>query len=446
MTEKTQIDFLWSKISEKAQKLIPQMTYSAYVEPIVPVDIVSRKIVLRTVSEMGADILMKKYADQLKEAVVQSGAGLTGFIFVVEGSQVYTLEAAEAEADDFEPLPIDKRFTFDSFVPGPSNKFVYAAAKAVAENPGTSFNPLFIYGSTGLGKTHLMHAIANEIRAKKPSLKVLYTTCEKFLNEVIDNMVTKNGGRDKDALFRAHYRNADVLLVDDIQFISKKIAVQEAFFHTFNELFAQNKQIIISSDRPPKEIAALEDRLRTRFEGGLTADIQPPDLETKIAILKRKALEKKCVLPEEVLEFLAKDSGSDVRTLEGRLTKLLFASKLHEEPISVKLARLALNESVPEEQETVTPEAIIKSVCSYYKVTKTELLGKNKKQEVVRARQICAYLMCEMLSLPLVNVGKLLSRDHATVIHSRNKIAEYIKLNDRVAKDVDDIKNIILKQ
>ncbi len=446
MTEKTQIDFIWKKISEKAQKLIPQMTYSTYVEPIVPVDIAGRKIVLRVVSEMGADILMKKYADQIKEAVVQSGAGLNGFIFVVDGSSVYTMENAAAEEDDFEPLPIDKRFTFDSFVPGPSNKFVYAAAKAVAENPGTSFNPLFIYGSTGLGKTHLMQAIANDIREKKPSLKVLYTTCEKFLNEVIDNMLTKNGGRDRDALFRAHYRNADVLLVDDIQFISKKIAVQEAFFHTFNELFAQNKQIIISSDRPPKEIAALEDRLRTRFEGGLTADIQPPDLETKIAILKRKALEKKCVLPEEVLEFLAKDSGTDVRTLEGRLTKLLFAAKLHEEPISLRLAKLALSEAVPEEQETVTPEAVIKSVCSYYKISKSDLLGKNKKQEIVRARQICAYLMCEMLSLPLVNVGKLLARDHATIIHSRDKIADFIKVNDRVAKDVDDIKNIILKQ
>ena len=446
MTEKTQIDFIWKKISEKAQKLIPQMTYSTYVEPIVPVDIAGRKIVLRVVSEMGADILMKKYADQIKEAVVQSGAGLNGFIFVVDGSSVYTMENAAAEEDDFEPLPIDKRFTFDSFVPGPSNTFVYAAAKAVAENPGTSFNPLFIYGSTGLGKTHLMQAIANDIREKKPSLKVLYTTCEKFLNEVIDNMLTKNGGRDRDALFRAHYRNADVLLVDDIQFISKKIAVQEAFFHTFNELFAQNKQIIISSDRPPKEIAALEDRLRTRFEGGLTADIQPPDLETKIAILKRKALEKKCVLPEEVLEFLAKDSGTDVRTLEGRLTKLLFAAKLHEEPISLRLAKLALSEAVPEEQETVTPEAVIKSVCSYYKISKSDLLGKNKKQEIVRARQICAYLMCEMLSLPLVNVGKLLARDHATIIHSRDKIADFIKVNDRVAKDVDDIKNIVLKQ
>jgi chromosomal replication initiator protein len=371
---------------------------------------------------------------------------LTGFAFVVDGSDIYTLENAVAEEDDFEPSPIDKRFTFDSFVPGSSNKFVYAAAKAVAETPGKAFNPLFIYGGTGLGKTHLMQAIANDIREKKPGMKVLYTTCEKFLNEVIDNMVGKNGGRDKDAAFRAHYRNVDVLLVDDIQFISKKIAVQESFFHTFNELFAQDKQIIISSDRPPKEISALEERLLTRFQGGLMAEIDPPDLETRIAILKRKALEKCCVIPEDVLEFLAKDAGMDVRTLEGRLNKLLFASKLHEEPISMKLARLALNESVPEEQETVTAESVIQSVCSYYKITKADLLGKNRKQEIARARQICAYLMCDMLSMPLVTVGKELDRDHATIIHARDKIAEYIKVNERIAKDVDDIRNIVLKQ
>lgn len=445
MTEKTQIDFLWKKIGEKIQKTIPQMTYAAFAEQLTPVDIVNRKLVLKADTELGAKTL-EKYAEQFKEAAIQANAGLTGVLFVVDGSDIYSVENVDGEEDDFEPLPIDKRFTFDSFVAGSSNKFVYAAAKAVAENPGTSFNPLFIYGNTGLGKTHLMQAIANDIRQKKSSMRVLYTTCEKFLNEVIDNMVAKTGGRDKDALFRAHYRNVDVLIVDDIQFISKKFAVQEAFFHTFNELFAQGKQIIISSDRPPKEISSLEDRLRTRFEGGLMAEIDPPDLETKIAILKRKALEKKCVLPEDVLEFLAKDSGMDVRTLEGRLTKLLFASKLHEEPISLKLARMALNESVPEEQETVTPEAVIKSVCAYYKITKADLLGKNKKQEIVRARQICSYLMCDMLSLPLVNVGKLLARDHATVIHSRNKVAENIKVNDRVAKDVDDIRNIILKK
>lgn len=444
MAELTQIDFLWKKIKEKLEKQVSMMTYVSYVENIEPVDLVNRKIVLKVVSDAGADALMKHYSAQIKEAVVQCNAGLNGFLFVVDGSEKYTQENLDME-DDFEPLPIDKKFTFDSFVAGSSNKFVYAAAKAVAENPGGSFNPLFIYGNTGLGKTHLMQAIANFIQINQPETKVLYTTCEKFINEVIDNMVSKNG-RDKEALFRARYRNVDVLIVDDIQFISKKTAVQEAFFHTFNELFAQNKQIIISSDRPPNEISVLEERLLTRFQGGLMAEIDPPDLETKIAILKRKAIDRKCVLPDDVLEFLAKDSGMDVRTLEGRLTKLLFASKLHEEPISLKLAKIALNESVPEEPESVTPDDVIDAVCSYYKLQKSDLLGKNKKQEVARARQICTYLMCDMLSLPLVMVGKLLQRDHATVIHSRNKVTEYLKVNDRIAKDVDDIRNIILKQ
>lgn len=447
MMDTTQIEFLWKKISEKAQRLIPQMTYSAYVKDLLPVDLVNRRIVLKASTDLVADTIMKKYPDEMKEAVVSTNSGLNGFILVVDDSDVYTLENASEEEDDFEPLPLDKRFTFDSFIAGSCNKFVYAAAKAVAENPGDSFNPLFIYGSTGLGKTHLMQAIANYIRDTRPTMKVLYTTCEKFLNEVIDNMVGKNGGRDKDAIFRNRYRSVDVLLVDDIQFISNKKAVQEAFFHTFNELFAQNKQIIISSDRPPHEIPQLEERLITRFQGGLMTEIDPPDLETKIAILKRKALEKKCVIPQDVLEFLAKDSGMDVRTLEGRLTKLLFASKLHEEPISVKLARLALNESVPEEQqETVTADDVMNAVCAYYKITKNDILGKNKKQEIARARQICTYLMCDMLSLPLVNVGKIVERDHATVIHSRNKITQLMKVNDRISKDVDDIKNSILKR
>lgn len=448
MTEKTQLDYLWEKISEKLEAVISPITYTTYVRDIVPDSISGRKIILKAVSEMGADTLMKKYADEIKQAVVDADVGLNGFVFIVEGSDVYSLERAQRESEDFDPLPVDKRYTFESFVPGPNNKLVYAAAKAVAENPGgsESFNPLFIYGETGLGKTHLMQAIANEIRAKKPSLKVLYTTCDKFTNEIIDNMITKNGGRDKDALFRAHYRSADVLLVDDIQFIAKKPATQEAFFHTFNELYAQNKQIVITSDRPPQEIATLMERLRNRFEGGLMADVQPPDLETKIAILKRKALERKCVLPDDVLAYLAKNSDSNVRTLEGRLNKLIFASKLHEEPFSMSLARTALNESVPEKQETVTPEKIIRSVCSYYKITKGELMSKDKRAEIVRARQICAYLMCDMLSLPLVNVGKSLNRDHSTVIHARDKIAKDVKVNDRVAKDVDDIRNVILKQ
>ena len=245
-----------------------------------------------------------------------------------------------------------------------------------------------------------------------------------------------------------HYRNVDVLMIDDVQFLKDKMRVQEEFFHTFNELSAQNKQIVLTSDRPPKEIATLEDRLRTRFEGGMIADVQPPDTETKIAILKRKALEKKCPMPEDVLEFLASNSGHDVRTLEGRLNKVLFASKLHEQPISLALAKLALNESVSEteEKEEITPKTIIDAVCSYYKQKKDDLLGKGKKADLVQARHVCAYLMCDMLTLPLDAIGKLLGRDHTTIMYSRDKMQKLIKLNDKIAKEVDDVRNIILKE
>lgn len=449
MTEKAQLDFIWKQIKERAQDLIVYYSFITFIDPLIPVDIINRRIILKAGSELAAGTIMKSHYDKLKEAITSVNVGLNDFKIIVDGSDEFTMEdATQLPEDTFEPTPIDAKFTFDSFVVGPSNKFVFAAAKAVAENPGISFNPLFIYGGTGLGKTHLMQAIANDIKLKKPSLKVLYTTCEKFLNEFIDNMVlSKNGARERDARFRAHYRNVDVLIIDDIQFLAKKLAVQEAFFHTFNELFSQQKQIVISSDCPPKEIAALEERLRTRFEGGLIVDVQPPDIETKIAILKRKALDKKCVIAEDVLEFLAKDSGNDVRTLEGRLTKVLFASKLHEEPISVELAKLALYESVAEEKEDVTTDTVIDSTCSYFNISKNDILGKNKRAEIVKARQICTYLMCEMLTIPLTNIGKTMGgRDHATVIYSRNKVAELVKVNDSIAKAVNDIKSMILKQ
>ena len=423
--------------------MIAPISYNHLIKDLEPVDITGRKIVLKATSDLNATSIINKFADKLREAIVKCNLGLSDFRLYVEGSDVYTLEAEEDAFESFQAAPINKQFTFDSFVVGPGNKLVYAAAKAVAENPGQTFNPLFIYGESGLGKTHLMHAIANDIAQKTPEKKVLYTTCENFLNEFIDSIAQKNGAR-----FRLHYRNVDVLMIDDVQFLKNKTQVQEEFFHTFNELSSQNKQIVLTSDRPPKEIATLEERLRTRFEGGMIADIQPPSPETKIAILKRKALDRKCSLPDDVLEFLAQNSGHDVRTLEGRLTKVIFASKLHEEPITLDLARLALNESVNEdsEEEDVTPEKIIAAVCSYFKQKKDDLLGKGKKADLAKARQICAYLLCEMLSLPLVSVGKLLDRDHTTIMYARDKMEKLEKLNDRVAKEIDDIKNIVLKK
>ena len=448
MAEKAQFEFLWKKIRERAEKTIHPLSYGMFIEPLVPVDVVNKKIVLKAGTEMAAAQIMKSYTKQLQDAIQTADVGLNGFHIVVDGSQTYTLNEEPDALEETESVALDARFTFDSFVVGPSNKFVYAAAKSVSETPGENFNPLYIYGGTGLGKTHLMQAIANEITAKKPSLKVLYTTSERFLNEFVDSIAKKSSGKDSEARFRNRYRNVDVLIIDDIQFWAGKYGVQEAFFHTFNDLVAQNKQIVISSDCPAKELTTLEERLRTRFEGGLIADIQPPDLETKIAILKRKALEKKCVIPNDVLAFLAKGSDNNVRTLEGRLNTVIFAGKLHEEPVTLRLAALALQESINcDEQEQMTPEAIIRATCSYYSVTKADLIGKNKRQDLVRARQVCTYLMCDILSLPLANVGKIMGgRDHTTVIYSRDKIAELMRINDAVQKAVNDIKGIVLKQ
>ena len=451
MAEKSQILFLWKQIRDKAEGVIPPVSFNTFIKDLEPVDVVNRRIILKAPTDLAANTIMKKHAVPLREAIAKSDLGISDFRLVVDGSDTYTEEEDEGLGDDFKPVPVNKNFTFDSFVVGSSNKFVYAAAKSVAEHPGESFNPLFIYGESGLGKTHLVQAIANYIAQKSPEKRVLYTTCENFLNEFIDSMISeKISSRDKGARFRLHYRNVDILMIDDIQFLAKKPGVQEEFFHTFNELSSQNKQIVLTSDRPPKEIATLEERLRTRFEGGLIADIQPPDLETKIAILKRKALERKCPMPDDVLEFLANDSGHDVRTLEGRLTKVLFASKLHEEPISLGLAKLALSESVSESgtsSEEITPDVIISSVCGYYKYKREDILGKGKKADLVKARQICAYLMCEMLSLPLISIGNVMGgRDHTTIMYSRDKIEELIRLNEKIAKEVDDIKNIVLKQ
>ena len=451
MTAKGNFDFLYNPIKEKMRELVSHINYTTFIEKLVPVDVDGRYIVLEAPTESFAKYITTTLADKMREAIAEAGVGIVDFRLKVEGADGYVYNGPEEEPKNFSaPANLDPKFTFESFVVGPNNEYVFAAARSVAEDPAGTYNPLFIYGGTGLGKTHLMQAIANKIVREKPFLKVIYITCEQFVNEIIDTMFTSRGAdtRDKSSKLRQHYRSADVLIVDDIQFIENKKAVQEEFFHTFNELVAKGKQIVISSDHSPKELAALEERLRTRFSGGLLFDILPPDYETKVAILKRKAFEKKCVVPDDVLNFLAKDSGDDVRTLEGRLTKVIFASRLREEPITVQLARNALSEAVSEDgNEEITPETVINAVTGFYHIEKSDIMGKSKKKEIVIPRQICCYLMCELLSLPLVSIGKELGgRDHTTMLYSRDKVEEMCRTNDRIAKDVDDIKNIILKK
>lgn len=450
MAEKGNLDFIYNPIKVKMRELVSLINYTTYIEKLEPIEIDGRFIVLQTPNETFAKYITGTLADKMREAIIKADVGLTDFRLKVEGGEGYAYNAPE-EADSYAPpANLDPKFTFDSFVVGKNNEFVHAAALSVANDPAGTYNPLFIYGGTGLGKTHLIQAIANKVVNEKPNLKVIYVTCEQFVNEIIDTMFTSRGpdARDRGNKLRQYYRNADVLIIDDIQFIENKKAVQEEFFHTFNELVSKGKQIVISSDHPPKELTALEERLRTRFSGGLLFDILPPNFETKIAILKRKSFEKKCLVPDDVLTFLAQDSGDDVRTLEGRLTKVIFASKLHEEPITIALARSALSEAVSEPgKEEITPENVLTAVAGYYRISKQDILGKSKKKELVIPRQICCYLMCELLSLPLISIGKVLGgRDHTTILYSRDKVDEMCRVNDKIAKDVDDIKNIILKK
>ena len=441
-------ELLWNNTLACLEKSISRITFSTFVEKLQPVDLDGSTLILRTESKIFASGTMR-VSNKLIEAFAAAKTGITDFTLYVGNSETPFYTSLKAE-DDAEVSNIEPKYTFDSFVVGESNRFAYAAAKAVSEDPGYSYNPLFIYGSSGLGKTHLVQAIANEIKNSKPNLKVMYATCEKFTNDLID--VIRQGKAYQSSafdVFRKRYRSVDVLIVDDVQFLSKKQSTQEEFFHTFNELYGNNKQIILTADCHPKEIELLEERLVTRFQGGMTAQILAPSIETKIAILQKKAEKSKYILSLDVATFLAENSDDDIRSLEGLLNKVIFASLLKEEPITLSLASEAINLAKPVEEagERITTDDIIKTTCDYFGVSVADVIGKKKNKELVEPRQICVYLMTELMNIPLVSIGQALGgRDHTTVIYARNKISELIKTNPKLAMQVNDLKNLILKK
>lgn len=316
---------------------------------------------------------------------------------------------------------LNPKYIFENFVTGSSNRFAHAAALAVAENPGRVYNPLFLYGGVGLGKTHLMHAIGNKIKKNNPSLKVLYISSEKFTNELINSI--RDGNPEA---FRQKYRNIDCLLVDDIQFLSKKEHTQEEFFHTFNTLHEANKHIIISSDRQPKEIPTLEDRLRSRFEWGLITDVQAPDLETRIAILRKKALIEQIDIPNDIMLLIASRIDNNIRELEGALIRVMAYSSIHKEPITMELAQSALKDIFPENiKKPVTIEKIQDIVSNFYKIKLEDFMAKKRTRQIAYPRQIAMYLCRELTNASLPRIGELFGgRDHTTVIHAHDKIAQ----------------------
>ncbi|MDD7186656.1 MAG: chromosomal replication initiator protein DnaA [Clostridia bacterium] len=444
-------EIVWQRALTQLKVTVSTIAYSTYIEQLKPIDIVGTKLVLSTKSELFASEVAKRLLDKIRDALAATNTGVTDIKLYVEGRDADYLESKGIPQAQDEPdyTPLNPKYTFDTFVVGSSNRYLYAAAKAVAENPSESYNPLFIYGGAGLGKTHIMHAIANHIKQNHPLKNVLYATCEKFTNDLISTIRQGKAYAEGGMNFRNKYRNVDVLIIDDVQFLAKKQSTQEEFFHTFNELYSQNKQIVLSADCLPKEIEFLSDRLITRFEGGLMAQVLPPDIETKIAILQKKAEMRKYILSLDVALFLAENSDNDVRSLEGMLNKVIFASMLHECPITIDLAKEAINESVSTggEKEALTSDSIIEAVCNFYKIQRSDLISKKKNKEIVEPRQICAYLMTELLSIPLVTIGQSLGgRDHTTVIHARDKIAELMKENSRISTEVKDLKNLILKK
>ncbi len=447
--EKENYEILWEQtFLPELEKTVSSIAYSTYIDQLKPVDIKGNKIVLATATKLFADAIRETaIGTKIREALLKTNTYITDFEIVVASSREdYLKQLGEEEREAVENVgsPVNPKFTFDSFVVGPSNEFIYAAAKAIIETPGDAYNPLFIHGGTGLGKTHILMAIANHLRINKPSVNVLYATCEQFTNQLIESI---SRGKGTGADFRRKYRNVDVLLIDDVQFLAKKQGIQTEFFHTFNELVMQNKQVVLTSDRPPKEIEVLEERLRTRFEGGLLADVQPPDLETRIAILRRKSEEQKCVVDMKVLAYIAEMDNGDIRSLVGKLTKVVFASKLHERPITIELVNEALKESAGERQEELKADDIISCVCNFYKINKSDMLGKKKNKEFVIPRQVCIYLINEMMTLPLVTIGKLMgNRDHATVIYARDKIGDLMKTDSKLHTEVGDLKKMLLKE
>jgi chromosomal replication initiator protein len=342
----------------------------------------------------------------------------------------------ENKKTDSSEVSINPRYTFGNFIVGASNRLPHAASLAVAESPSKAYNPLFLYGGVGLGKTHLLHAIGNKVRGK--GLQVLYVSSEEFTNDLISSIRTHTT-----QAFRERYRRIDVLLIDDIQFIAGKESTQEEFFHTFNTLHGQDKQLVISSDRSPKAMVTLEERLRSRFEWGLTADIQPPDLETRIAILRSKAEKIKQNVPAEILETIAGKVQSNIRELEGALTRVLAYSDLTNQSLTLSLVNTVLSDMVPRNRP-LEPRNILETVANQYQVTVENLKSKDRSHDIALPRQIAMYLMREEAGLSLPQIGSTLGgRDHTTVMYGCDKIAEQVETDDQLRKEVAQIRDTL---
>lgn len=438
----------WDEILETLRKEheLSDVSFKTWLQPLKVHAVLNDTVtVLVPTEQMGLNYISKKYMLPLKVAISE----VTGQDYEIElilPEQTKTKEVKSLKPqinENIEKANLNPKYTFETFVVGSNNSFANAASLAVAESPGEVYNPLFLYGGVGLGKTHLMHSIAHFILEKNPQTKVLYVTSEYFTNELIEAI--RNGNNTAMAKFREKYRNIDVLLIDDVQFIIGKESTQEEFFHTFNDLHGAKKQIILSSDKPPKDMETLEARLRSRFEWGLIADIQSPDYETRMAILRKKEELDGYNIDDEVIKYIATNIKSNIRELEGALNKLIAYANLEKREINVELAEKALQDIIsPDAPKEITAELIIQTVADHFNISTTDISSQKRNQEIVYPRQIAMYLCRKMTDTPLKSIGNLLGkRDHTTIIHGADKIASDILTNESTKNVIEIIKKKI---
>ncbi|HII4509651.1 chromosomal replication initiator protein DnaA [Clostridium perfringens] len=447
-----QLNNLWEQALNIIKGEISEISFNTWIKSCTPISISDNILKLSVPNEFTKGILDTRYKDLLIQALKIVTSRKFKIEFYLESDLEEEKENEEKQKEekkentndvdgsivvsDEMSATLNPKYTFQSFVIGNSNRFAHAASLAVAESPAKAYNPLFIYGGVGLGKTHLMHAIGHYILQENPKAKVVYVSSEKFTNELINAIKD-----DKNEEFRNKYRKVDVLLIDDIQFIAGKERTQEEFFHTFNALHEENKQIILSSDRPPKEIPTLEDRLRSRFEWGLIADIQPPDFETRMAILKKKADVEGLNVPNEVMVYIATKIKSNIRELEGALIRIIAYSSLTNRDVSVDLASEALKDIISnKESAPVTVKTIQESVANYYNLRIEDLKSQRRTRNIAYPRQIAMYLSRKLTDMSLPKIGEEFGgRDHTTVIHAYEKISENLKTDESLQSMINDI-------
>lgn len=434
---------IWQQIKEVLREELSQLTYRTWVDPVSALAFRNGALVLLVPDEK----IKRSYQQTFPETFLNAAKRVNPN--VLEILTVLPEQAKDFSATAAYTTPsftgLNPRYTFTSFVVGNSNRWAAAASKAVSENPGAFYNPLFLYGGVGLGKTHLMHAIGNAVCSNIPGARVVYVTGETFTNEMIENLRRGNNHIESNIEFRQKYRGVDVLLVDDIQFIAGKEATQEEFFNTFNALHNAGKHIVISSDRPPNEIKHLEERLRSRFSMGLMADISEPDLETRIAILKNKATRENYVFTDEAIHFIAENFLSNIRILEGCLTTVAAYSFIHGVSADITAAKEALKEMLPDEfTPIITTDKIIESVSSYFGITVDMIKSPRRDKEVVLPRQLAMYLCHSLLSYPYLRIAVLFNRsDHTTALSACDKIADLLKTDAPLKSQLDDIHRIL---